>query len=382
MKKKITIGLFIDTYFPMIDGVTMVVDNYAKRLTKYANVIVFAPSYANYDDTNLNYKVVRCKSLKVPFLDYNLPIPALDRKFKKKLKEYKLDIVHIHSPATLGMIGIKYAQKHNIPVIGTMHSQYKKDFKRALKSNLLANVLTKKITNIYNKCTEVWTVNKKVAEIFIKEYGYNKTPRIIYNATEMTPLKNSQDINRINNIHPNDKVLLFVGRINKLKNIFFIADTIKILNEKKPNFTYKMLFIGSGQDADELKKYTKDIDNIIMCGKITDRNLLASYYKRADLFLFPSLYDCNSIVQIEAASQKTPGLFIKNSATSSEIIDNINGFLSENTAQDYADKIIQIINDKELLNKVGQNAFETIYKNWNDTIKEVFELYSRIIKER
>ena len=38
--KKITIGLFIDTFFPMIDGVVMVVDNYAKELSKYANVII------------------------------------------------------------------------------------------------------------------------------------------------------------------------------------------------------------------------------------------------------------------------------------------------------------------------------------------------------
>ena len=41
---KINIGLFIDTFYPMIDGVIMVVDNYAKRLSKYANVYVFAPS--------------------------------------------------------------------------------------------------------------------------------------------------------------------------------------------------------------------------------------------------------------------------------------------------------------------------------------------------
>ena len=44
MKDKITIGIFIDTFFPMTDGVIMVVDNYARRLIKYANVIVFTPS--------------------------------------------------------------------------------------------------------------------------------------------------------------------------------------------------------------------------------------------------------------------------------------------------------------------------------------------------
>ena len=37
---KINIGYFIDTFYPMIDGVIMVVDNYAKRLSKYANVYV------------------------------------------------------------------------------------------------------------------------------------------------------------------------------------------------------------------------------------------------------------------------------------------------------------------------------------------------------
>ena len=38
---------------------------------------------------------------------------------------------------------------------------------------------------------------------------------------------------------------------------------------------------------------------------VKDRELLASIYARADVFLFPSLYDGSSIVQIEAALQKT-----------------------------------------------------------------------------
>ena len=69
MKDKITIGIFNDAFFPMTDGVTMVVDNYARRLIKYANVIVFAPSYmgSDFDDFVLPYKVVRCYSLKTYF---------------------------------------------------------------------------------------------------------------------------------------------------------------------------------------------------------------------------------------------------------------------------------------------------------------------------
>lgn len=384
MKRKITIGLFVDSFFPMIDGVAMVVDNYAKRLAKYANVIVFAPSYkTEYDDTKFDYKVVRCKAIKMPFIDYSLPLPHIDKKFKKILNEYKLDIVHIHSPASLGIIGIKYAKTNNIPVIGTLHSQYKKDFKRVIKSELISNILTKKITKIYSKCNEVWTVNETVARIFTEEYGYKRTPRIMYNATEMTLINKNDKINKLYNLNKDDKILLFVGRINKLKNIFFIVDALKILSSK--NFKYKMLFVGSGQDEVELKKYINQnnlTDNIIMCGNITDRNLLANYYSAAHLFLFPSLYDCNSIVQIEAASQKTPGLFLKEAATAATIKDNINGFLSNNNINDYANKIIEILENEKLYNKVCENTYKQLYKNWDDTINEVYNLYLKFIDMR
>ena len=83
--KKITVGLFNDSFFPLTDGVIMVVDNYARRLSNFCNVIVFVPNYlfSKFDDTTLPYKVVRCYSVDVPFLDYSLPIPKLDYKFKQ-----------------------------------------------------------------------------------------------------------------------------------------------------------------------------------------------------------------------------------------------------------------------------------------------------------
>lgn len=190
INKRITIGLFIDTFFPMIDGVTMVVDNYAKRLTKYANVIVFAPKYKEneFDDSKLTYKVVRCKSIKMPIIDYSLPVPRLDTKFMRELNNTKLDIVHIHSPFSIGKMGIEYAKKNNIPVIATMHSQYKKDFLRAVKYEPFANLLTKIIIKQYNKCDECWAVNSEVAKIYYEEYKYKKLPRVMENATDMEHL--------------------------------------------------------------------------------------------------------------------------------------------------------------------------------------------------
>ena len=390
MVKKINIGLFIDTFYPMVDGVITVVDNYAKRLMKYGNVFVFAPSIKikgkSFDDNTLKYKVIRSKALKVPFIDYSLPIPKVDPSFIREISKYKLDIVHIHSPFTMGEAGIKYAKINHIPVVATMHSQFKQDFKRAVKNDVLANTLTKKIINTFNKCDECWAVNSEVGRIFYEDYGYKTMPYIMNNATEMTPVKDKNiAINKINELHDlkNEVVFIFVGRLNNLKNIFFIVNVLEKLKEIDPKLNFKMLFIGTGQDEQELRKRIKKQNltkEVIMCGRITDRNLLAYYYTRADLFLFPSKYDSSSIVQIEAASQKLPVLFVRGAATSATVTDNVNGFIEDEDTTLYAKRIINILKDKELYQKVCENAYHDLYRNWHDTIDEVYERYLKLIE--
>ena len=389
MKKRITIGLFVDVFYPMTDGVTIVVDNYAQRLAKDNNVIVFCPRYIGkeFDDSIFNYQVVRCRSLKVPFIDYSLPIPKMDNNFQTVLKKYNLDIVHIHSPFTIGEAGIKYAKKNNIPVIGTMHSQYKQDFMRAVHNDTLASTLTKKIIRVYNKCDECWAVNSEVARIFHEDYGYKVLPKVMNNATEMMPVDSVKAMETINKKYhlTDEKVFIFVGRINALKNVFFIVNALKLVHEMKPDLKFKMFFVGTGQDEDNLKKLIKKNkleDYVIMVGKVSDRDLLASFYSRGDLFLFPSLYDASSIVQIEAASQKLPVLFIEGAATTATVTNNVNGFISPNDVTEYANQIIKIIEDDKLRKMVGDNAFRDLYKNWNDTINDVKKHYLELIMKQ
>lgn len=385
--KKINIGLFIDTFYPMIDGVILVVDNYAKRLSKYANVYIFAPKIPkkDYDDSKFNYHVIRCKSIDVFFLDYALPLPNLDKEFKKKIDECNLDIIHIHSPATIGNLGVNYAKKNNIPLIATLHSQYKQDFLRVTHSKIISNILTKHITKLFEKCDECWTLNKSIADIFHNEYGYSKYPRIINNATDMTPSINKKNsierINKLYKIKSDEKVLLFVGRINKLKNIDLIINSLCYLNKIK----YKMLFVGTGQDENYLKSLiekNKLNNNVILCGKVKDRDLLKDYYVRADLFLFPSLYDSNSLVQLEAASQNTPTLFVENAVTASKVTSEVDGYFSKNNPKDYAQKIEEIFSNQKKYNDVCRNAYNNLYINWDDEVKNIYHLYLDIIESR
>ena len=386
--RALTIGLFNDSFPPMTDGVGMVVDNYARRLCKIANVIVFVPGYKeDFDDSKLPYKVVRCRSIKLPVVDYSLPLPLVSNSFRREVRKYDFDIIHIHSPFSIGRFGVNYARRHRIPVIGTMHSQYEQDFLRAFNNPKVARELVRDVVKIYNRCTRCYAVNSGMSDLYYNDYGVKKKPLVLSNATEMTYVENqkkSRDrINQMHSLKDTDKVFLFVGRINKLKNILFIVDSLEKLNQKKLQYSYKMLFVGHGQDEKTLKEYIhkKKLDSsIILCGNCEDRELLRDYYVRSDLFLFPSLYDASSIVQIEAASQKVPTVFLDGSKTASDITNRVNGFLAKNE-EDFANIIDEAMNDKELYQKVSEGAYKDVYKNWDMVIKEVYKIYQSFVKK-
>ena len=384
--KKLKLGFFIDTFFPMVDGVVMVVDNYVRRLSKKYDVTVFTtkPRKKGFDDNTLPYKVVRCKRIPIPTLDYDLPLPKLSGKFKKIIKNGEFDLIHIHSPFGVGKMGLQYAKKHNIPVVATLHSQFYKDFLKETHIKWLSKSMLKKVIKVFNKCDECWAVNANVAEIYYKEYGLKVYPKVHNNGTDFMPV-NDFDLNALKQkygILQDEKICLFVGRLTYLKNIHFIAESLKICKEK--GLKFKMLFVGSGPDENKIKTLVNDLglnNEVLFLGRITDREELSKIYAMSDLFLFPSLYDCSSLVQIEASSQKTPTLFLAESATACSVTDNVNGYLSENSTTAYATKIMEIFENNEALKQVSQNAFDDLYVSWDNAVIKAEKDYLNLIEK-
>ena len=378
--KKLKIGLFIDTWYPMVDGVIMVVDNYAKRLSKFCDVTVFTVD-TGVDTREHPYKIVKTKSRQLFKLAYK--IPYITKEFKKTLDEYDLDIVHIHSPFFVGKAGLKYAKEKNIPVISTLHSQFKKDFKRSARLNFIVNILMKNVLKVFDACDENYAVNNKISELFY-EYGLKRLPKVTRNGTDMLPVEDKEKaietVNKKYNIDKDTPVFLFVGRITRLKNIYFITEALA----KLKNQDYRMFFVGEGNDAAEVERLAKKLgisDKIILTGKIVDRELLKALYLRAKLFLFPSKYDASSLVQIEAASQGTPTVFLEGTATSATVTDNVNGFIAKDSLEDFVAKIEEVLENKELYDTVSKNASEQLYVTWDECVQEMYKIYEYHIEE-
>ncbi len=384
--KKLKIGMFIDEWYPNIDGVIVVVENLIKNLSKYADVTLVIPKMNDDKDIFFPVKTIQVDSIPVLLADYRLGLADLEYlKLKKQFKNIDFDIIHIHSPFSIGRLGIRIAKDKNIPVIATMHTRWEFEFEKYLKSKVITELCVKHLIKSYNKCNSSIALNKSLVKVY-KDYGYKGKFKIINNGTDFKIVSNKKKaLNRVNNLfklNKNDIVFLFVGRIISIKNIFFILDTLKELKRRK--FNFKMIYVGDGPDYDSLNKRINEYDlnnEVILAGKIMDRELLKSIYYRANLFLFPSLFDSSSLVQIEAASQETPTIFIEGSVTADTVENNINGFTSKEDINSFADRIEEIISNKKLYSKVQKNAKKDLAKHWSEVALETYIYYLKVIDE-
>ena len=383
------VGLFIDTWYPMVDGVIKVVDNYARRLVKYCDVVVFCPKtrgFSKEDDDALPYTVVRCLSVPLTTLDYDLPTSALDPLFDAQIIQSGIDLVHIHSPFTVGLAGVLYAKLHGLPVVATLHSQYKQDFEKPLKLKPAVDVAMNSIMRVFNACDECWAVNGGIKELYETEYGLTAPCKVRLNATDHQPVKDIERAARIVNetygIPEDATVFLFVGRINFIKNIDF---TVRSLAKAKAMGlkNFRMLFAGKGQDEDKLAQLVKSEgleDEVVMCG-LTDKPMLENLYSRAKLFLFPSLYDANSLVQIEAACQGTPTVFLEGARTAATVTPGVNAYVSKPGEENYARMIMDIMEHPQEYERISAAAKKDLYISWDDVVKDVYSDYSSFVEK-
>lgn len=383
MGNKLITGQFNDSFIPVMDGVTNVVKNYAYWLDKkYGESYVATPAYPGYVDRE-EFPVLRYYSIPLKMRKpYRIGLDLLDINFRTTIKNIPFDIVHAHCPFTSGVIALQIARKKNIPIVATFHSKFYDDFKQVLKIDAFAKLCTRMVIDFFNRTDQVWTVSRGAADT-LREYGYKGHIEVVPNGTDFDIPENIgelvQQTEKKLGLTSSDLVFLFVGQHIWQKNIKLLVDSLNLIKEQ---VQYKMFFVGDGYAKEELESYVRRLgldDRVFFLGKILDRDYLRSLFARADLFLFPSVYDNAPIVVREAAAVGTPSLVIAKSNAAEGIVDNVNGFLADNDSISYSKRIVEIVSKRDELKNIGEKAQATIYRSWESIVDEVYERYMEII---
>lgn len=309
---------------------------------------------------------------------YRVGMPGLDIHCQRRLGMIGADIAHLHTPFIAGQAGLAYAKKHKVPTVGMFHSKYYDDFLQITGVELLADVGVKFVVDFYEKCDEVWAVSRSSADT-LKGYGCKKDIFVIPNGTDIPDLDPDREEELLSgfNLNKSDPILLYVGQMNRKKNIHCILEAAA---DVKMPFT--LVMAGQGPHEEEIRKRAAELglsERVVFTGHISDPDTLNALYKRASLFVFPSLYDTSGLVVREAAAMGTPSVVINGSSAAECIEDGINGFCCENSPSSLARAIEAVLDNPELLKKAGLKAKETIPIPWNELTDMVLDRYKTVI---
>ncbi len=382
--KNISIGLFSDAYIPIMDGVSITVRNYAYWLRKIAGttyiVTPYIPHFRDEDDSGI------IRFLSFPTIvrpPYRIGLPDFDIRLQFILKNRDFDIVHAHSPFAAGRLALRVAREKNIPLIATFHSKYRDDLTRAIAFKAIVDDQIKRIVDFYYAVDNVWVPQESVART-LQEYGYKGPYEVVENGIDFEPSADTSSYKASGgaylNLPPEYSVGLYVGQHVLEKNLEFLMRALPSIMDALPDF--RMVFVGKGYAKETLIDLARQLGihhKIIFHDVIFDRELLKSIYARADIFLFPSLYDTSGLVVREAAAMKTPSVLLKEADAAAFILHQKNGYLASNDIDDFALTVIQALSDRHTLSTIAENAQKTLCRSWENVANEVSERYRAIL---
>ena len=383
MDRKIKVGIGTDAWLPTLDGVCTAAKYYADIINeKHGEAVVITPINPNAEDYKFPYQIYRYKSLFTFGEGYPVGWPFKEI-FANDVIDMNCDILHSHCPIATSYFFRRINRKKRIPVVLTYHTKYEYDFEARIPSKLLKMRAYGMALNNIKSADEVWVTSDGTSDS-LRKMGYEGDYIVMPNGCDL-PIASITDnerasIRRKHNIPKDVPILLFVGRMIWYKNVKLIFDACRMLKNSGKDF--RLLMVGMGPDENAMKKYARKIaidDKVIFTEQIIDRHELQIYYNASDLLVFPSLFDTNGLVVREAAASATPSLLVEGSCAAEGITDGATGFLCEENAHSIYRKIQQIIDNNDLLCRVGLQAQNDIYISWDEAVKMAYDRYQVVI---
>ncbi len=380
-------GLFNDSFPPILDGVTLTVENYAHWLHERGHTPCVVTPW-NPQSNEYEYSVMRFFSLPIANRKpYRYGYPKLDPFIWRRLRDTDFKLVHAHSPFSTGRLAVYVKKKQNVPLIGTFHSKYRQDLEHSFKHTpWMVGIIMKRILNFFNACDEVW-IPQAYVEDTVREYGYKGPLTVVENGNDFASIikgdmfSYKREAKRRLGFGDDEICLLFVGQHIWEKGIDIIIETLRLLDG---NVNFRMNFIGNGYAKGEIEKRVKELGlsgRVKINGVVSERGRLSDYYAASDLFLFPSFYDNAPLVVREAAAMGTPSVLLRGSTASEVVTDGRNGFLVDRSPEAFSGLIQNLCGDRDRLNAVAAGARDTLVRSWEDVVGEVIDRYDTLAKK-
>jgi D-inositol-3-phosphate glycosyltransferase len=181
----------------------------------------------------------------------------------------------------------------------------------------------------------------------------------------------------------NERIILFVGRIEPLKGVDILLNAAAMLES---DVECSVLVVG-GDDASasrvgELRDLARDLGiehRVAFLGAV-DHEKLPEYYNAADVCVVPSHYESFGLVAVEAMACGVPVVASRVGGLTGTVKDGETGYLIPWLCPEpFAERIEMLLDNEALRNGLGESAREAVSRfRWDSIGARVLELFDSL----
>lgn len=369
------IAIFSDTYYPQINGVTNTLD---KLIQYFENnnieYKIFAPRYA---DENKEEHTERFYSLKFfMYPECRLALPNIF-KISQSLLEFKPDIIHIMTEFNMGMAGMIYGRKHNIPTISnytTNFSQYTEYYNLEIFKQPIWDYM-----KWFHNQNNITLCPSDEAQRLLNKNGINKTSLFSrgIDSHKFNPSFRNEKLRKELGLD-NKTTFLYVGRVAIEKDLHVLNESYRLIKEKYCDTA--LIITGDGPYSEECREmFPKDT---IYTG-FKKGHELAEIYASSDIFVCPSSTETFGNVVLEAMASGLAVIGADAGGIKEIISHKQNGLkFSAKNSDELTACMQELIKNNNLREYVKSNGLKFAKnRTWQKIIDNLFDVYCEVLKE-
>ncbi|KDE58227.1 glycosyl transferase family 1 [Halostagnicola sp. A56] len=315
------VAAFTDLYHPTVNGVTYTVSLWRDRWPRVRDsMAVVFPKMDGYDPDVGEYAV---PSVQAPLYPrYRLGVPRIPSGLERP------DVVHVHTPFTVGIAGIRYARKHGIPTVASYHTLLGDRAGQHVPDALVGGL--EQLTRAYERSVfeladRVIAPTAFARRNLLERVAADADVRIVSNGIDTeffrpvdpTPFREAHGLAGID-----DPIVGYTGRHGFEKNLEELLDGVA-------GTDVTAVVAGDGPARESLEAHAARTDADVRFLGFLEREELPAFYAALDAFVFPSPVETQGLVALEATACGTPVVAVDAGALTESVIQGETGYRYE-----------------------------------------------------
>lgn len=373
------IALFSGNYNYVRDGANQALNRLVGWLLEHgAAVRVYSPTTKTpaFEPAG---DVVSLPSLPIPGRSEYRVTHILPPSVKKDLNRFAPNIVHVSSPDSAGHSAVRWAQKHNLPILGSVHTRFE-TYPRYYNMAFLEPVLEAILRRLYRKCDAIVAPSDSMAQV-LREQRMSYDVGIWSRGVDkhiFNPQVRDMDWRRSLGLAVDVPVIGFLGRLVMEKGLDVFSDSIdRLVRRQVP---HQVLVVGEGPARGW---FESRLPGAVFAGFQGGADL-GRAVASMDVFFNPSITETFGNVTLEAMACGLPVVAARATGSESLVEHGVTGQLVRPGATvEFADALQTYCGDAVLRQAHGEAGIRRSEKySWDRINRGLAQTYIRLIRQR